>query len=162
MTTTEPSIALVGGPTPEDREARLTDGADQLADRRREHPILGNQHVLLTAAASLMTVGVSAILLGWLGAARSTLVEEQLPYLISGGLLGVSLSVVGALMLFSHWLTVSIRENRVHEAARRRDHEELMDALRTLGTLPRQKGSKNGSAGSTEPGRPVRRAPRRS
>src|SRR5687767_15244063 len=96
MTTDEPSTALDGGPLIEEREARLANGADQLADRRGKHPILANEHLLLTAAASLMTIGVSAILLGWVGAANSTLVEEQLPYLISGGLLGVSLSIIGA------------------------------------------------------------------
>jgi hypothetical protein len=163
MTAAEPSTALTEGPPMEDREARLAGGADRLADRQGKHPVLGNEHFLLTTAASLMTVGVSAILLGWLGAARSTLVEEQLPYLISGGLLGVSLSIVGALMLFSHWLTVAIRENRVHEAARRSDHEQLMDALRHLGgALAPEEGSNNGSARSAQPRRPVRRASSRS
>ena len=157
----EPSTVLAGGSPIEAREERLADGADQLADRRGQHPILGNEHFLLTAAASLMTLGVSAVLLGWLGAAHTTLVEEQVPYLISGGLLGVSLSVVGALLLFSHWLTVGIRENRAHEAARRHDHEQLMEVLQSLSAvLPRQEVSSNGRARSTQPGRPVRRASR--
>jgi hypothetical protein len=79
-----------------------------------------------------MTMGLSAILLGWFGAARSTLVEEQVPYLISGGLLGVALSTIGALVFFSYWLTISVKEARQHESARRQDHAELLEVLRTI------------------------------
>ena len=42
----------------------------------------------------------------------------------------MALATIGALTLFSHWLTVSIQEARHHEAARRQDHDELMEALR--------------------------------
>jgi hypothetical protein len=80
------------------------------------------------------------------------------PYLISGGLLGVALTTVGALTFFTHWLTVSIREAREHEAARRQDHAELVQALRSL--APQE--NSDGGARSTQPERPVRRAPRRS
>jgi hypothetical protein len=162
MTTSEQSTVLNGGPSMEERETRLTDGAEQLAGEQRSHPIVGHPRFLVTVAASLMTVGVTAILLGWYGAARSTLVEEQLPYLISGGLLGVSLSIVGALVLFTHWLTVSVRENRAHEAARRDDHEQLIKALRSLsGALQGEEGT-NGRARGAQPQRPVRRAARSS
>lgn len=111
-------------------------------------------------AATLMTTGISAIVLGWFGAARSTLVEEQIPYLISGGLLGVALATIGALLVLTRWLTVAIREARRHESARRRDHEELVETLRALVGLVTPHERRNGSPGSTPRGRPVRRGPR--
>ena len=112
-----------------------------------------------------MTTGLSIILLGWFGAARSTIVEEQVPYLISGGLLGVALATIGALTLFAHWLTVLIRENRRQELVRKQEHIELMEALALLtSALDRKEesnGQATGNARGAKPERAVRRAPRR-
>jgi hypothetical protein len=105
---------------------------------------------------------VLAILLGWDGAANATVVEEQVPYLVSGGLLGVALATIGALTFFANWLTVAIREARAHEAARHRDHLELMAAVSSLaGALSHQEDTTDGRARSPRSERPVRRAPRR-
>ena len=159
MTNVE-STPTDAGLTVEEREARLAEGADELARGRRT--LQAHPQLLLGVAAVLMTTGLSIIVLGWFGAARSTIVEEQIPYLISGGLLGVALATIGALTLFSHWLTVSIREARQRDAARRHDHEELMQALKGLtGALVAQEDT-DGSTRSTRAQRPVRRAPRRS
>ena len=119
---------LTGGPSIEDREKRLTEGAEDLAGGKRRS-ILRHPNFLLIVAGSVMTAGLALILLGWIGAAHSTVIEEQTPYLISGGLLGVALAIIGAVCFFSHWVTVLIREARQHEAARHHDHEELMAAL---------------------------------
>ena len=156
MTTTiDPADAAVDSGR-DAREARLADGADRL--RRGRRSIVVGPNFLLSVAATLMVFGVTAIVIGWVGAAHSTFVEEQVPYLISGGLLGVALTTVGALTFFTHWLTVSIREAREHEAARRQDHAELVQALRALAA---QENS-DGGARSTQSQRPVRRAPRSS
>ena len=82
-----------------------------------------------------------------------------MPYLISGGLLGLALATIGALLLFSHWLTVSIREEREREAARRQDHAELLQALRTL-TSPQQENT-HGRPRGERAERPLRGTPRR-
>jgi hypothetical protein len=119
---------LTGGPSIEEREQRLTDGAEDIAGGKRRS-ILRHPNFLLGVAGTLMTAGLALILLGWLGSAHSTVIEEQVPYLISGGLLGVALAIVGAVCFFSHWVTVLIREARQHEAARHEDHKELMAAL---------------------------------
>jgi len=119
---------LSGGPSMDEREKRLAEGADAIAgDERRS--ILRHPNFLLGVAGTLMTAGLALILLGWLGSAHSTVIEEQVPYMISGGLLGVALAIVGAVCFFSHWVTVLIREARQHEEARHHDHEELMAAL---------------------------------
>jgi hypothetical protein len=158
MTTiVEPSV-LTGGTPIEERQASLADGADRLSGVRRS--LTSHPRFLLTLAASLMTMGVTAIVIGWFGAAHSTLIEEQVPYLISGGLLGVALSTIGSLLLFTHWLTVGIREAREREAARRTDHAELLAALRELApsNVPQER-STDGRARSSRTERPIRRAP---
>ncbi len=158
MTTTpdpERFAILDGGPDIDAREARLIDGADELEAARRRPSVFGHERFLITVAAALMTLGVAIIAIGWNGAANATVVEEQVPYLISGGVLGLALATIGALTLFSHWLTVAIREARTREAARRRDHEELMDALRSLGTAF---GGRDGDGSTAGRARTRRRA----
>ncbi len=105
-------VELDGARTPADREARLLEGADELRTRRGSVSLLDRPNLLMGVAAAMMTTGLSAVLLGWVGASHAIRVEEQVPYLISGGLLGVALAIIGALVLFTHWLTVLIREER--------------------------------------------------
>jgi hypothetical protein len=47
----------------------------------------------------LIAAGALLILLGYLGVSRESIVEKQLPYLISGGIGGVLLCVLGAYVL---------------------------------------------------------------
>ena len=141
----------------EERDQRLTDGVDALTARGQEGSVVRQRQFLLAVASILMTLGLCVILLGWLGAARATLVERQIPYLISGGLFGVGLTIIGALTFFSHWFVTGIREARAHEAARRRDHVEMMAALSDLTDALTEGGSRNGTARSAQPQRSVRR-----
>lgn len=151
---------LTAGTPIADREERLSAGADELAGPRIS--ALEGRNVLVIAAGSLLTAGLTAIVLGWVGASRSTLIEEQVPYLISGGLLGVALAVVGAIAYFAHWLTVLVRDTRQQEAARAREHDELMAELRSLRSALARQEERNGTARSAGRERPVRRAPGRS
>lgn len=151
---------LVGGSPIDTREQRLAEGADELAGKRTA--VVGGPNVLLIASGALTTAGLTAILLAWAGASRSTIIEEQVPYLISGGLLGLALAVVGAMTYFAHWLTVLIQEARDHERARAQDHDELMETLRALRDATASQEDINGTARSDRRKRPVRRAPSRS
>lgn len=163
MTMAHPGLdAVVGNEAIDERAERLAEGADRLARGRR--PLAAHPQFLLTVSATLMLLGLTAIVIGWVGAAHSTFVEEQVPYLISGGLLGLALTTVGALSFFSHWLTVWIRESRHQDATRRQEHAELLQALRALGRQPAEPAPQenvDGRARSTRAERPVRRAPRR-
>lgn len=47
----------------------------------------------------LVGLGALALLLGYLGVSREVLVAKQLPFLVSGGLLGIALIVMGAMFL---------------------------------------------------------------
>jgi hypothetical protein len=155
-TTSKTTAAAPSGLTVEEREARLAEGADELSTGRRS--LQSHPQLLLGVAAALMTTGLSIIVLGWFGAARSTIVEEQIPYLISGGLLGVALATIGALTLFAHWLTVIVRENRRQETVRKQEHIELMEALAQLTAALDRKETKDARARSAQPERAVRRA----
>jgi hypothetical protein len=139
MTDTDHHLSVLsGGSSAEDRVERLADGADGLASEERTS-VFARDRFLLTVASASMTLGLSLIILGWIGSSRVTHVEEQVPYLISGGLLGLALAVIGAVTLFAHWLTVLIREGREREVARREDHEALLAALLALGDTTKEK-----------------------
>jgi hypothetical protein len=156
---TDNDQAMLGRASQDEREARLAAGADDLAGRARAS-ILQHPRFLLWVSVTLMTLGLAFILLGWAGASRSIVIEEQVPYLISGGLLGLALALIGAVTLFAQWLTTLIREEREREAARARDHRELMEALRSLTDATRQENG-NGSSRSARSERAVRRTTRR-
>lgn len=140
MTDTDPNhlAVLAAGTTGEERVIRLAEGADELTGTDRAS-IFARDRFLLTVASVAMTLGLTMIILGWVGSSRVTHVEEQVPYLISGGLLGLALAVIGAVTLFAHWLTVLIRDGRVREVARREDHEALLTALLALGDTTKEK-----------------------
>ena len=134
-----------------------------LASLRRRTGMVPTEKWLAVAGGVLMPLGVLLVIAGWFGAAHTTRLFEEIPYLISGGLLGVALATIGALTLFAHWLTVLIREGRRQETLRKQDHVELMEALALLtSTLDRKEDASNGRARSAQPERAVRRAPRRS
>jgi len=57
-------------------------------------------------AVVLVVAGALALLLGWLGISDAVLPSEQLPYLLSGGLLGVFLLGLGTTM----WLSADLRD----------------------------------------------------
>ncbi|MDX6284593.1 MAG: hypothetical protein QOG53_78 [Frankiales bacterium] len=61
--------------------------------------------IFLTAiGAILMPLGIIFVLLGWYGAAHTPYDFEQVPYLISGGLLGVGLCLMGGFLFFGAWI----------------------------------------------------------
>lgn len=170
-----PGDVLVGGAPADSRVERLDSGAESLAEGGRRPAIILHERFLLAVAGALMTAGVVAIILGWIGAARSILVVKQIPYLISGGLLGVALATIGALTFFTHWLTVLVRDLRAQDAVRRREHEELLEtireerardhealveAIRGLASEMNAQEKTDGRARSAGDRRPVRRAPR--
>jgi hypothetical protein len=66
--------------------------------------------------------GLVVIFLGWNGAAESDRVASQMPYIISGGLAGLALCVIGTGLL----VTASARSERVRLQA---SVEELREAL---------------------------------
>jgi hypothetical protein len=53
----------------------------------------------MLATLALLGAGVVFVILGWYGAAHTNILTEQIPYLISGGLLGMGLIIVAGVMV---------------------------------------------------------------
>jgi hypothetical protein len=62
--------------------------------------------------AVLAPLGVLLVFLAWLGASNTPLLQEQVSYLISGGLLGLGFIVLGGFCYFAYWQTEILREMR--------------------------------------------------
>lgn len=58
----------------------------------------------LLLGSLLIVGGIVAIFLGWFGASGTNEVWAQIPYLISGGLLGLGLVFAGAALVFAFYL----------------------------------------------------------
>ena len=70
----------------------------------------------LLVGSVLAPLGLLLVALAWLGASHTPVLQEQLAYLVSGGLGGVSLVVIGSLLYFSHWQTEQVHETRSQTA----------------------------------------------
>lgn len=83
---------------------------------------------MLVAGAVGISVGLLLVVMGYLGASHTIYVFEQVPYLISGGILGGCLVVAGSLAYFGHWLA------RVHADNQRAvgSLERMEELLATL------------------------------
>lgn len=59
------------------------------------------ENAQMIGAAVLLILGVVLVLLGWWGAAHTNIFTEQIPYLISGGLLGLGLIIAAGLVAYA-------------------------------------------------------------
>ena len=84
-----------------------------------------NERTLLYAGGGLGVVGLLVVLLGWWGASHTINLQEQVPYMISGGLFGLALVFLGGFAYFAYWVTRLVQEQR-------RQTDALLDALQAL------------------------------
>ena len=98
-------------------------------------------------AAGLVVGGLVAVVVAWALASGTVLTFEQIPYLMSGGLIGVCLVAVGATL----WLSADMRDEW-------RKLDRLEQAV--LGTAPEIDATDAAAARLTAPapGRPVHAA----
>jgi hypothetical protein len=101
----------------------------------------------------LIAAGALLILLGYLGVSRESIVEKQLPYLISGGIGGVLLCVLGAYVLG----TEELRKDSGRLDRLERMVEELHGALLSRPDAPKPPTGDD----TAETPRPARRRPAR-
>ncbi|HEY6474006.1 MAG TPA: hypothetical protein VIY26_14025 [Acidimicrobiales bacterium] len=98
------------------------------------------------AGAILIPLGVVLILLGWYGAAHARVVQQQIPYMVSGSFIGLGCMIVGGLLFFGHWLY------RIYDQADLQ-HEETQRVLETIAAaLLAQRGGGAGVAGGLSTG----------
>jgi hypothetical protein len=107
--------------------ARAVEGA-------RRRPQIDVRKALLVAGACAMGLGMVAIILGWYGAAHSAYLFQEIPYLISGGLLGVALVAGGGFLFFAAWLVRMIEENRKYAARVEQTLDRVDRALAVVAT----------------------------
>ena len=98
------------------------------------------------ATAVMLPLGLMVIVLGWYGAAHSPYLWEQVPYLISGGLLGLGLVVGAGLLYLGSWVA---RGAAAQERASK-DMTALLEEIRD--ELGRRPVASNGSARRTANG----------
>ena len=136
------------------RQERLADQVSGLRVRR----FLEGDRWMLVVGGLLLPLGLLLVLLGWWGASHTVFVFEQVPYLLSGGVLGLALVVAGGFVYFAYWLTLLVRENRTGRA-------ELVTVLARLERLleegsvaaPRRPGVPAGQLVATKTGTMIHR-----
>ena len=133
--TTPPPLASSTDP-----HARLSEGVGGLRVGGRSV----DERTLSVLGGVLVPAGLLVILLGWFGASRTSNVFEQVPYLISGGLLGLALVFLGAFLYFAHWLTRLVQEQRSRSAA-------VVDAVNRLADAIDRRPSQTVTASSVVP-----------
>ena len=108
MTTTTADLVIE-----EDRSAsrygRLAEGARGLRTRAAGPD---SARALLIIGGIALPLGLVFIILGWFGASRTVNLFEQVPYAISGGMLGLALVFAGGFCYFAYWLTQLVYATR--------------------------------------------------
>jgi hypothetical protein len=124
------SMPLTSSAAPQQASAR-----DQATTKQRSLPVFDWTIARLMAvlATIMLPTGLVAIILGWWGAAHTPFVFEQIPYLISGGLLGIGLMAAGGLLYLGSWLA-RLAEQQREEGAKFR--EALMGIRQEIEYLP--------------------------
>lgn len=99
---------------------------------RRSAASLPAERWLLVAGWVLLPLGVVLILLAWYGASHTTRVWQQIPYAISGGLLGGGFMLAGGFGYFAYWLTKLVDDGRRQSAEAMRAAERAAEALERI------------------------------
>src|SRR6266481_8902811 len=103
----------------ERRRAAFREAIAGLSERARSTELT---RMLLLPGAFTLVVGFLFMFFGWYGAARTPRQIEQIPYLISGGFIGLGLVFVGGLLLASAmWMSML---QRFTEEIRREDEND--------------------------------------
>jgi hypothetical protein len=114
------------------------------------------EQAMAAASAVLLPLGLIMILLGWYGAAHTPYLFEQVPYLISGGILGLGFALVGGLVYFGSWLARGAAEQQRRTEEMTELLREVRDELRSGGLTAaaparRTRSSSNGKRHGAEP-----------
>jgi hypothetical protein len=81
----------------------------------------------------LIPLGFVIIVIGWYGAAHARVVQQQIPYLVSGAFIGLGLTVVGGFLFFGHWLYRIYDQADIHHEEELRVLEQIALSLSSMG-----------------------------
>ncbi|MEX0875464.1 MAG: hypothetical protein WD646_01825 [Actinomycetota bacterium] len=104
------------------RRTRFADAVSKLGERATSGDLL---KLLVLPGAIALFGGFGAMFLGWYGASRTAREIEQIPYLISGGLIGLGLVFVGGLLLATAMWTSQLQ--RFAERSQGKRDEDASD-----------------------------------
>ncbi|HVY11671.1 MAG TPA: hypothetical protein VHB18_16130 [Mycobacteriales bacterium] len=110
----------------------------------------------------LTPLGVLFLILGWYGAAHASYVQQQIPYVESGGFIGLGCLILGGLLYWAHWLyriydqadlhhrELASQLERHHEGQMRFLEEQIQVLEAVLdGSAPSERSSRRRSRVST-------------
>lgn len=129
MTTTTSDITAASEVTAQrtaERERRL---AGAMASLRTRTQAADAARVLLVVGSIAAPLGLVLIVLGWMGASRTPNLYEQIPYSISGGMLGLGLVFAGGFAYFAFWMTQLVRVTQRDTAETRAVLERIEQLL---------------------------------
>jgi hypothetical protein len=112
------------------RLQRLAQAVDRGRRRQSDRDLRKIMQILGMLAIGF---GFVCILLGWYGAAHSPYQYEEIPYVISGGLLGVGLIIGGGILVLCAWSLRGVEESRRNALAIVRAVDRLERVLREFG-----------------------------
>ena len=83
-------------------------------------PEVKRESWLLWGGIALVVIGVIVVFAGYWGASGTSNIAEQMPYMLSGGAIGLALVIIGAVLvgrysmakLFRYWLALLVAEHR--------------------------------------------------
>jgi hypothetical protein len=127
-------------------EERIDQFRDDINDLELKTPGDDNERNLMYGGIGLMGFAIVVILAGYWGASGSAIVGEQMPYLLSGGMLGVALMIAGAALFVRYslsrylrfWLVRDIYEQRT-QTDRVVESMNNVEVLLRAATRPRSK-----------------------
>ena len=124
---------------PKTNNPRIDEFRTEVADLNIKTPADSGERTYLLVGIVLMVVGVVLILAGYWGASGTVILVEQIPYVLSGGFLGVGVMIVGAAMFVRYslsrylrfWLIRSIYEERAQS-------DKVVESLGNIEALLRE------------------------
>lgn len=137
MTTTT-TDAVLERDVDDARQRRLTSAISAVRTRTKATDAA---RALLFIGSIAAPLGLVLIVLGWWGASHTPNLYEQIPYSISGGMLGLGLVFAGGFAYFAYWMTQLVQ-------ATRRDTAETRAVLERIESL--LSGGGNASALASE------------
>lgn len=113
--------------------------ARRVEPEAKPEPLRRIDQIMEIAALALLPIGLTALVLGWMGMASHGHVFLQLPYLVSGGLLGLALVVLSGLLYLASWISRA-------STVQRRQNEAILDVLTSLQRTIAAGGSGGGNS----------------
>jgi uncharacterized membrane protein len=124
---------------PKTNNPRIDEFRTEVADLNIKTPADSGERTYLLVGIVLMVVGVVLIIAGYWGASGTGVLAEQIPYVLSGGFLGLGVMVVGAALFvryslsryLRYWLIRTIYEERTQS-------DKVVESLGNIEALLRE------------------------